>query len=88
MLDYGKVRISAFGNQVCVEEKHIDGEPPLSPAKLSELMAALRAAVVDNLFPCYVCNQSVKLEEARTDERGRAVHETCYAKSLAEAFPD
>ena len=27
---------------------------------------------------CAICNESVTLEEGKTDERGRAVHENCY----------
>ena len=28
--------------------------------------------------PCAICSESVNLEESKTDERGRAVHENCY----------
>jgi hypothetical protein len=27
---------------------------------------------------CHICNKPVKLEMAKTDELGRAVHEGCY----------
>ena len=27
---------------------------------------------------CWICNKHVNLETAKTDERGRAVHEQCY----------
>ena len=27
---------------------------------------------------CAICNESVNLEESKTDERGKAVHENCY----------
>jgi hypothetical protein len=28
--------------------------------------------------PCAICKESVNLEESKTDEHGRAVHENCY----------
>lgn len=31
---------------------------------------------------CAICNQSVDLNESKTDERGRAVHENCYVSVL------
>jgi hypothetical protein len=30
------------------------------------------------LLPCFVCGGSVNLEDSKTDECGRAVHENCY----------
>ena len=27
---------------------------------------------------CAICKESVTLEESKTDERGRAIHENCY----------
>jgi|HubBroStandDraft_6_1064221.scaffolds.fasta_scaffold25895_6 hypothetical protein len=27
---------------------------------------------------CFICKESVNLEECKTDEHGRAVHEDCY----------
>jgi hypothetical protein len=34
-------------------------------------------------FPtCHFCNKPVKLESAKTDESGRAVHEGCYLLSV------
>jgi hypothetical protein len=30
------------------------------------------------LLPCWVCGGSVNLEDSKTDEHGRAVHENCY----------
>jgi hypothetical protein len=32
--------------------------------------------------PCCICDQPVALETAKTDERGRAVHEECYVLKL------
>jgi hypothetical protein len=28
--------------------------------------------------PCAICKESVRLEDSKTDEYGRAVHENCY----------
>jgi hypothetical protein len=28
-------------------------------------------------FICYICNKPIKLEEAKTDANGRAIHEEC-----------
>jgi hypothetical protein len=32
---------------------------------------------------CWVCNKPVELETAKTDDRGRVVHEECYAAVYA-----
>ena len=32
---------------------------------------------------CAICRKPVKLEVAKTDEGGKAVHEECYAKKIA-----
>lgn len=32
--------------------------------------------------PCSLCNQSVPLENAVTDEHGLAIHESCYLRKL------
>lgn len=32
--------------------------------------------------PCALCNRSVPLEEAVTEEHGLAIHETCYLRKL------
>jgi hypothetical protein len=33
----------------------------------------------ENWLPqCAICKESVTLEESKTDEHGRAVHENCY----------
>jgi hypothetical protein len=32
---------------------------------------------------CIICKQSVKLEQSKTDEHGRPVHESCYVWLLA-----
>ena len=31
---------------------------------------------------CVVCNQPVKLEMAKTDETGRAIHDECYLQRV------
>ena len=37
-------------------------------------------------FPiCWICNKVVRLEMARTDENGCAVHEQCYMATIAHA---
>ena len=33
-------------------------------------------------FACSLCNESVELETAKTDERGEPVHEECYVKRV------
>jgi hypothetical protein len=36
---------------------------------------------------CPICNEHVELETARTDEKGKAVHEECYVtRILSEPF--
>jgi hypothetical protein len=32
--------------------------------------------------PCAICKESVELEESKTDEYGRAIHEECYVSKL------
>ncbi len=32
--------------------------------------------------PCAICKESVELEESKTDEYGRAIHEECYVSNL------
>jgi hypothetical protein len=34
--------------------------------------------------PCVICDKPVELETARTNERGRAVHEDCYFANLKQ----
>ena len=29
-------------------------------------------------FICYICNKPIRLEQSKTDESGRAIHEECY----------
>jgi len=29
-------------------------------------------------YVCYICNKPVNLEQSKTDENGRAIHEECY----------
>jgi hypothetical protein len=31
---------------------------------------------------CVICRESVKLEESKTDEYGKAIHEDCYVSKL------
>jgi len=31
---------------------------------------------------CVICRESVQLEESKTDEYGKAVHEGCYVSKL------
>jgi hypothetical protein len=31
---------------------------------------------------CAICNDSVELETAKTDEDGKVVHEDCYARRM------
>jgi hypothetical protein len=40
-------------------------------------------------FPtCHICNKPVKLENAKTDESGRIVHEGCYLLTvMAKRYP-
>ena len=33
------------------------------------------------ILACAVCHKSVKLETAKTDERGKLVHEECYVQA-------
>ena len=33
---------------------------------------------------CIICKQFVKLEQSKTDEHGRAVHEDCYVSLLVQ----
>jgi hypothetical protein len=33
---------------------------------------------VSDTLICSICKQPVNLEESKTDEHGRAVHENCY----------
>lgn len=39
--------------------------------------------VLNNPFLCAICACQVLLEEAKTDERGQAVHEDCYVLNLS-----
>jgi hypothetical protein len=43
----------------------------------------MNQAVPATVFPtCVICHQPVSLETAKTDERGRTVHEECYLLKL------
>ena len=35
-----------------------------------------------SLLLCPLCNKPVSVESAKTDERGRAIHEDCYVLEL------
>jgi hypothetical protein len=35
---------------------------------------------------CSICDGSVPLETSKTDERGKAVHEECYVRTLISKF--
>jgi len=35
------------------------------------------------LASCAICGNPVKLEESKTDERGKAVHESCYLTKMS-----
>jgi hypothetical protein len=43
---------------------------------MSEELSAMSTA------PCAICRKPVQLGAAKTDERGRAVHEDCYWANL------
>jgi hypothetical protein len=32
---------------------------------------------------CFICKESVKLEESKTNESGQAVHEDCYVSNIS-----
>jgi hypothetical protein len=36
---------------------------------------------------CFVCGGSVKLEDSKTDEHGRAIHENCYVWTVVLKKP-
>jgi hypothetical protein len=36
---------------------------------------------------CAICRESVNLEESKTDEYGRAVHENCYVRTVVLKKP-
>ena len=36
---------------------------------------------------CPICNEPVKLDGAKCDEDGRAVHEDCYVKKVSGLVP-
>jgi hypothetical protein len=43
---------------------------------------------VSYLPTCHICNKPIKLEMAKTDESGRAVHEGCYLlKVMVKRYP-
>ena len=31
---------------------------------------------------CHLCNKTIPVEQAKTDENGKAVHETCYVAKV------
>jgi hypothetical protein len=37
-------------------------------------------------FPvCPLCNEAAEINTAKTDDEGRAVHEECYVRNLAQS---
>ena len=40
--------------------------------------------MIGQTLVCQICNQPMNISEARTDDRGKAVHGECYAKALAK----
>ena len=34
------------------------------------------------VFPCHICQKPIPLEDAKTDENGKAVHDACYVADL------
>ena len=36
---------------------------------------------------CPICREPVRLEDAKTDEDGRAIHEDCYCASVKGTSP-
>ena len=51
---------------------------------LITLFPVMAAAPQPNFLLCQLCGGPVALESCKTDENGKAVHDECYAKSLAE----
>jgi hypothetical protein len=43
------------------------------------------ATELKNLPLCFICNESVYLESAATDEQGRIVHDECYFLKIISA---
>jgi hypothetical protein len=42
----------------------------------------------EGLLPrCFVCGGSVQLEDSKTDEHGRAIHENCYVWTVVLKKP-
>jgi hypothetical protein len=35
---------------------------------------------------CVVCHEPVELENSKTDENGRAIHEDCYIRVMQQAL--
>jgi hypothetical protein len=38
--------------------------------------------MIGQTITCRFCNKPVRLEDTRTDEEGKAVHEECYVKMI------
>jgi hypothetical protein len=53
---------------------------PLEAVK--KLVAARLDLTVPSALACRICGNPVRLEDCKTDESGRAVHEPCYIASL------
>ena len=39
-----------------------------------------------DILICAICKEPIRLETAKTDERGRAVHEDCYLQHFMAAL--
>jgi hypothetical protein len=37
---------------------------------------------------CWICGYPVPLQECKTDDRGRSVHENCYAAAIGAALKE
>ena len=46
-----------------------------------------RRPTVDSQCYCPICHESVKLETAKCDEDGKAIHEACYLQKLSGLIP-
>jgi hypothetical protein len=42
--------------------------------------------MADLVLHCSICGKPVRLEEAKTDSKGHAVHESCFASDLAHTL--
>jgi hypothetical protein len=54
--------------------------------------AGFTGLVLDSLpmaevFTCAICGKPVRLEESKTDDNGKPVHEECYANKIVTPPP-